>query len=379
MFRNNNLRLNVLDSDLQSIGAVKRFSSLTIQESFFGVGTWEAEMPLTAKNAALMETFRFVEFNTGTGLAGIVERVERSVDTNGGKIRARGSLLDGIARWRVVVPPDDADQHGWDTAQGTVGEIMSHYINAHLVNPLYSDRKIPRLAVALNNLNVGEQSVAMGRFESVSDVIEDLGKDTRVGWRIRLQRLEDALTGSWSYQMVFETLPSIDRTNGTDSPIVLSVAGRSVEKAVFTRDASNYFNTAYALGKGEFEDRFSLAVSNEDILPAGLFRREVAVDCGNEDDPARIRSVAMQRISDMAQTDTLEISTIPVGSAKNMQVGDIVTVNGRDLWISAMDMLVAQIQRRITSSGESQSVVLGRAPVTFTSKFRQYERLKTTT
>lgn len=358
--------IGVLSLQLETLGIIDQYSSLTIKPSFFGVGSYEISFPATKQVRELIEPYAVLTFGRDAGgVAGIVEGIEKSLTKEGVKYRVFGNLLDGIAKWRQVVPSDDPELYGWDVASGTAGTIMAHYVNDHIIAPSYG-RSIPGIRMMDNIGLIGPETVAKGRFEFVSDKLYEVAQYTNVGWQF-------AITDD---RIEFQAMAAVDRTGNSDNPLILSPKFQNISSATETIDYTEYSNTVYALGDGEYQDRLQQVYYSGDQTISGWARRETVVDCGNEDDLSRLKEVALQKITELEKVNSL---TLEVNRGKvDTTVGEIVTVRVDEIDV-LYSLMITDMTISWSASNVQVSLTLGRPPKTLTGQLQREQRLKNIT
>lgn len=358
--------INVLDDMLNPIGILEQYSSLTLSPSFFDVGSFEITLPMSDEALSLVQEDRIVEFGTGGQLAGIIVGIGKALNSPGRQMRVFGPLLNGLMKRRVVVPSDDPELLGWDVASGTVGSIMAHYVNDHAIAPIIPARKIPLLRLAQGIERVGMVTVAKARFDDLNDVLTSVAQYASVGWRIVIT--DGALE--------FQALNSVDRTQDSDAPLIISTAFKNIATADSTIDKTDYANTVYALGEGQYENRLYQVYYSDDQSVSGWARCETVADCGNEPSVTRLRELAMQKIEELEKYNSLTLQLIPGQVGANL--GDMPTLYipeidiRYDLLITALKLTWSGMQKRI-------EVTLGKPPRTLTGQLQRTRRLQNIT
>lgn len=359
--------LFVLTNNLDAVGAIDQYKSLTLAQKFFDVGSFDLTVP--ARPYGFVQRDQIIDFGQAGEVAGIIQGLTRTVSSNGDELRIYGSLLDGLLRRRIVVPDDDPAKYGWDVASGTAGDIMAHYVNLHAVTPSQPARAIPNLRIMNGISNIGIETVAKARFDNLADVISELAVYASLGWRI-------VISGE---KLEFQAVEPADRTAQSDNPLILSPSFGNVSLTTAGTDATGYANSVYALGDGEYEDRLYQVYYSGGNTITGWRRSEVVADCGNEDSIERLKELALQKIADLEQTDSIRTSLIP--GASNARLGDMCTfmlrsADGVDI---TYDLVISEMTTTWTGASLRIEVTLGRPPHTLTSQFSRTLRLSNIT
>ena len=102
----------------------------------------------------------------------------------GRRLTADGTLLKGLAKRRICVPPlvtgGAYNQFGYDLFTGDAESAYLHFAANNLTAPEDAARAMPRLELA-QNLHRGAELPWQARFERLSDLFEDIGAATGLG------------------------------------------------------------------------------------------------------------------------------------------------------------------------------------------------------
>ena len=194
----------VMDFDFTLLGEVPAPRSFMVRREFFGTGS----LRLTVQRArdGLLARDRVIYRPDRPGQGWIIHRVSRSGDT----LTVDGTPLKGLARRRICVPPlvtgGAYNQFGYDLFTGDAESAYLHFAANNLTAPEDAARAMPRLELA-QNLHRGAELPWQARFERLSDLFEDIGAATGLGWDIRPDfGAKRYVLGAWA---------GADRTTGT--------------------------------------------------------------------------------------------------------------------------------------------------------------------
>lgn len=359
--------LNVLTPDLEPRGTLPSFASLTVKMSFFDVGHFEFTLPATPRTRELLQAKRVVDFGQDGQLAGIIRGIHRTLGPGGVTLRVYGPLLKGLMAGRRALPSDDPELLGWDVASGTVGSIMAHYVTNHAISPVQAVRRIPLLQLAPGIERIGMETVAKARFDLLSDVLRSVGQYASVGWDI-------VIAGEDHYE--FQALAPVDRTSESDDPLVLSTAFKNISTAEADTDLTDYANTVYALGEGEYEHRLYQVYYAGDEPVSGWDRFETVADCGNESSIARLRDLALQKMDALEQTESMTLELM--AGRTDARVGDLLTVALPEI-DAAYDLLLTEMEIHMQGARTTRTVTLGKPPRTLEGQLQRTRRLSNIT
>lgn len=302
----------VMDFDFTLLGEVPCPLSLTVTRSYYGTGSFRMTVERAAEG--LLTRDRVLYRPDRPNQAYIIHRVSRS----GNRLAVDGTPLKGLAKRRICLPPlitgGPYNQFGYDLFTGDAESAYLHFAANNLTAPEDAARAMPRLELA-QNLHRGAELPWQARFERLSDLFEDIGAATGLGWDIRPDfGAKRYVLGAWA---------GADRTTGTGR-CALSRALGNVGEGTVTEDAGSAVTVVYAGGAGEDENRLILSFGNEN---AGLARYEAFEDCGSADEAQMLELAARRKLKPPARTLTADV--LDGGLCRyerDYDVGDRVTV-----------------------------------------------------
>lgn len=348
-----------MDFDFVLRGEIPHPASLMIRREFFGTGSFKLTVDGARDGFEPLERDRVLYFPARPELAMLVTRVSRT----GTRLTADGTLLKGLARRRVCLPPlkpgGDYGQFGYDLFTGDAESAYLHYAQANLTDPEEPRRRIPNLALA-QNLHRGIELPWQARFERLSDLFSDIGQATGLGWDIR--------PDFEARRFVFAAWAGEDRTRGVRRCALSRALGNAPEGTV-TDDAASAVTAIYAGGAGEDENRLILAFGGEE---SGLARYEAFEDCGSIDDADMLRMAAGRKLAPPGRSMTLEVLDGGLCRyGRDYDVGDVVTAICGD-W--RMDARLVAMEEFWERGARSLKATFGDPPMGVTELIRRGQR-----
>ncbi|MGG1137216.1 siphovirus ReqiPepy6 Gp37-like family protein [Bacillus mycoides] len=247
--------------ELEKIGEINDYESLSFKRVWEDVGTFECKIPNDAQHAIALFDDNFILIDEKR--VGIITNYH--IDEND-KRTVKGYQLKGILRNRIILPPAHTTH---DRRYAEAETVMKHYVDRHALYPTDSARLIPNLVLKANQKR-GNYLQVESRLKNLAEQLKEISLASGLGWDVYLDE--------HARQFVFDiyTGKSLTRNQQTYPPVVFSTSLENVLKREFEKDTSNYKNTAYVGGQGEGEDRKIVEVSVEQAN--GLARKEVFID-----------------------------------------------------------------------------------------------------
>lgn len=333
------------------------YTELEWVRSWRGAGSFQMKIPRAAYNA------RWIRRGTifgptddprakGPDQLFMVEQIEEEIGPDGRAsdiIIASGRSIGGMLEERLVVPPAGQSH---DTQSNVPAETaMKHYVNAHAGPGAAPARQVPNLVIAPDK-GRGQKVTAQGRYQTVAEILEEIGFLSSMGWEITLDRE----TG----QYVFDVIPGVNRAVGSQNPVIFDV---DLESAVALRrlqtDAGRK-NFAYVGGQGEGVERVIRTVYLDDTEPTGFERRELWVDARDLEDANALPERGKAKLIETGEDDAIEAQPNQAGPFRyrvHWDLGDIVTVRYKP-WGLQVDMRIVTVRNKISpGAGETEITI----------------------
>lgn len=246
--------------ELEKIGEINDYESLTFKRVWEDVGTFEFEIPNDAQYAIALFDDNFILIDENA-------RIITSYHIDKNDIRTvKGYQIKAILRNRIIIPPSHTTH---DRRYAEAETVMKHYVDRHAVYPSDSARLIPNLVLKANQKR-GNYLQVESRLKNLAEQLKEISLASGLGWDVYLD--EEAR------QFVFDVQAgkNLTRNQQTYPPVIFSTSLENVLEREFEKDTSSYKNTAYVGGQGEGEDRRIVETYTE--AATGLARKEVFID-----------------------------------------------------------------------------------------------------
>jgi len=358
----------------------KRAAPISRTERFFTYGEFAYSFPGYERGADIFDIGLITLIDETYW--GIIKSVEKDTNEESNNIIVRGYCLKALTSSRVTYPPGFTFEQiggtaGYDAVTGSTEHCMKHYITRNFFSEDSPSRMIPGFMVADNKDRGTPDDRYMTRFEPLSGVLEALGKDAGLGYKIT----PDLISG----QIVFDCVEGVDRSAlQSDRPrMVFDVAMKNIKNMNYLKNDIHMKNVFYAsLSGSEFMDEvYTATVTRGDDLPAGLDRWEQHFDIsashpvpGAELDELKRLTLARSETYQTVKTfkaQALQKDTMRYGI--NYNLGDIVTVKDRD-WGISMHPRLTEMHLESKDDGEIYTATFGTAPINFIERLRRQIR-----
>lgn len=129
------MRLEVFDFELNRLGLIEMYSTITYTLKFVDVGSFELKCAINKQNVKLIQKNRFLWIEDE--VCGIIQYISSSTDD--GTITAKGKLAKEMLNWRWVYP--------CFVKTGEPAALAESIVNIHCVNPSEPKRKMRGLVI----------------------------------------------------------------------------------------------------------------------------------------------------------------------------------------------------------------------------------------
>ena len=360
------------------LGVTYDAESASYNESFYSFGTFELRLPGGSYGSEKFAKYLYMLIDRS--FWGMINEVERTIDSGGDKITVSGICLDGLTSSRCTVPPSFTYEEvggtaGYDVADGSTETCMKHFVESNFFQESSPTRSIPGFVIAPDLQRGIEDDRYMTRFDMLSTVLEELGSAAKVGYSIK----PDLEAGS----LVFDCAVGVDRTAGqSDNPrVVFTIERRNVASMRHLDSDRNMKNLFYAsLSGSEFADDVYTAMITRDPdsdYPSGIHRWEQQLDIGAaHPDPGReleeLKRLALARAESYETANTLTVEVIDAAQRYGVDynLGDIVTVENRE-WGLSMDTQLTAMAVDGSEGGAKHTATFGNAPVNVINRLKR--------
>lgn len=356
-----NVSLKIISPQFELLGVINDYESLQFIRRFYTVGEFELHININKAYTDVLIKNNLILLGTSFNKVGIIMHRELEQDDNGNDtLTVKGSTLKGIMSRRLIMPPVNGD--GYDNESGAIETILKNFANNNVVNPTDAARKIPQVVIAADQKR-GKQDSWRSRLEVLSDKLAEIGEYAQLGWDVVL----DIVNKHW----VFDVIEGKNLTTGQDSlpPVIFSTDFNNILTPHFTQSLLGTANVGYAGGKGEETDRLIQKIGNT----SGLERIESFLDCSNAEDVTELLNLGQQKLDELKEIKTFELSIIPDNSfiyEEDYDLGDFVTTQSKK-WNITMDAQIVEVKEIYEVDGFKLEVTFGTNIPTPLTKIKQ--------
>jgi len=230
------------------LGSTSRAMRVFYGSSFYGVGRFSIDFPCETRMADMFSINRLIVLDKKHWL--IIKGIKKLQDEKQNILRIMGKCLKSFCEQRICLPVGTSEHEmntqGFDNYYGTAEGAMKRYVFHNLAYPTHNFRKIANFVIA-PDLGRGENMLCNYRYDVLSNVLQELGSTSQLGWIIRA--LPD--DGGFLFDCVKGTDRSAEQNNL--ARIVFSAGYHSSLAQVAEENINNYKNAFYFTKRGLLE------------------------------------------------------------------------------------------------------------------------------
>ncbi|WP_301553488.1 siphovirus ReqiPepy6 Gp37-like family protein [Desulfuribacillus stibiiarsenatis] len=344
------------------LAEIEDYTSYMVTRRWSRAGEFQLVINFNKNNVDVLQKGNIIFAGTDFGKAGIIQHVQYSLSPKGKAgevVVVRGFTLQGLAHRRVVIP--NVGQESILFANQPYESIFKGLLNTQIVNPANSNRQIPWVALATNQLR-GDSISFSSRYRDLSDELEKLSLLSGMGWEFTLDFTEK--------KAIFDVYEGIDRTVGSGNPhCIFSTEFDNMKAQSFVDSEFNYANVAIVAGQGEGISREITFVG----AGTGTDRYETFVDARDLEDNSKLPQRGQERLNELSGELTLEgevITKSNVEYEKDYDLGDIVTVRNAK-WGVTLNSRITEAIEIYEKDGFKLDLTFGSIRPTFTDAVRK--------
>ncbi|WP_409974157.1 siphovirus ReqiPepy6 Gp37-like family protein [Bacillus sp. Bva_UNVM-123] len=369
--------IRILSPSMEMLAEIDDYESLMFTRSWNGIGDFDMSINRYKNYTEYLQEGNLILVGAQMNKVFIILHQEIELDENGKateNLLIKGYHLKVVISEKITLPPVHT---AYDKKSGTAEEVMKHYVNNNVVNPIDSNRRRHEVVLAANQ-NRGANVSWQSRFKNLAEEIVEISLITGLGWNVLL----DWENKKW----IFEVQDGRDLTADQNilPPVIFSPQFESIQSLQYVKSKLNYRNVAYVAGQGEGVDRRVIVVGDV----TGAIRREVFIDARDvaeetEDDPPKQRPEkdiikdltdrGNQKLQDFLQEEYLEGQILTHSTfvyEEDYDLGDIVTVQNID-WGVTLNARITEIKEIYETNGFRIEAVFGNNRPTLIKKIKQ--------
>ena len=250
----------VMDEDFETLDVIDYASSVIWTKRYMAAGDFEITVPACKQTVWLLQENRFLYRHDDDAIM-IIKKIQAQTDIeNGDKLIVSGPSVESVLGRRII----------WEQTNlnGTVASGITQLLNENAINPEMASRKI-------DYLKIGSMCAKSSQLSLVKQITGD-PLDAAISGICQTYSLGYRMTRS-DKNLAFDIYSGADRSYAQmENPhVVFSEEFGNLLTSNYTKDSTNYKNTAMVAGEGEGKARKKAIVGNEN---AGWDRYEVFVD-----------------------------------------------------------------------------------------------------
>lgn len=333
---------------------------------FYEIGEFSMTIPAQELMGYDIDIDDIVRIDNGA-FEGVIDDIQMDSDVNGDIAKISGRDLRAILAQRDIVPTNYTSVDGtagYDTRNGASETIIKGLVLDNVASPTQEGRAVANLTIAPDMGRGVQDDKYMARFNVLTDVLTDIGKDAKLGYTMQTVRKEGEPLG-----FLFECRVGLDRTSGqsVNSRAIFEIERGNVVAMSYHKSRRNYYNAFYTTRSGaRFADEaLTLLYTREgEEMPTGIDRREKWLNISvSSDVPAGEEYNELKRQAQLEMANFKETLSFTAKVNNNSDLrymrdyreGDTVTVMRKDWGVT----LTAQITRvQVSESAGSSGIVV---------------------
>lgn len=228
------MRLEVFDFELNRLGLIEMYSTITYTLKFVDVGSFELKCAINKQNVKLIQKNRFLWIEDE--VCGIIQYISSSTDD--GIITAKGKLAKEMLNWRWVYP--------CFVKTGEPAALAESIVNIHCVNPSESKRKMRGLVIGNAGYVINKPHITYQKTgDTVLTSVQNISTANNLGFEIYFNPRN---VNSFKFVM----LEGKDRTIGNkdgNKPVVFSRDFENIVSGSYEYNDDSFRNVALVAGE----------------------------------------------------------------------------------------------------------------------------------
>lgn len=228
------MRLEVFDFELNRLGLIEMYSTITYTLKFVDVGSFELKCAINKQNVKLIQKNRFLWIEDE--VCGIIQYISSSTDD--GTITAKGKLVKEMLNWRWVYP--------CFVKTGEPAALAESIVNIHCVNPSESKRKMRGLVIGNAGYVINKPHITYQKTgDTVLTSVQNISTANNLGFEIYFNPRN-------VNPFKFVMLEGKDRTIGNkdgNKPVVFSRDFENIVSGSYEYNDDSFRNIALVAGE----------------------------------------------------------------------------------------------------------------------------------
>lgn len=352
--------IRVIDLNFNLLDEIDNYKSFIITRKWHTYGEFQLVINRHLTDITKLAKNNIVFLNSKK--AGIIKHREIKLDENGKdteNLLVKGYTLEYIFSQRITIPPIG---EAYDSISDNVEDVIHHYINNNVVNPIDVNRKIDLITLE-SSQNKGNIIDWQSRYKNLSEELKKISLKTDINVLLELDFDNSKLlttVNEGTHRCINQEI---------NPPIIFSPDFDNIKGQSYIDSDFNYKNFGYAGGQGEGASRTIAQYGNS----TGIDRHETFIDARDLTTEDELKKRAAQKLLEMVNTKTFEGSILDYTTFKfqeDFDLGDIVTIQNKD-WGVTMDARIIEAQEVYEESGFNLELTFGNNFPTLIDKIKQ--------
>jgi hypothetical protein len=321
---------------------------LAYRRRYFGVDTFEMAINRSRLYASELRVGRLLLLPDEGNRVFLIEQVQALAEGSAldDAMTVAGRSLEGVAMVERLVEPDAGQAYDRQTAVAAESAIK-HYVRRHAADLAAAARQVPNLVVA-PDIAAGPLVTVAGRYQTVFDIVREIGLASGLGWEIRLEPATN--------EFVFDIVAGVDR----QSSVFFDFAFETLERWEELASILDSKTVAVVAGQGEGADRDIVRRFASGSEPSGFERREAFIDARDIErgDTATLATRGDAFLQAAAAETRLEAGIHQYGSFRygiHWDLGDLVLIRNAERGV-AYPARVVEVERTFERSAAAPVV-----------------------
>ncbi len=368
--------IRIIDKQFNLLGEIDNYESFILTRRWHTYGEFELRINRYKKNTEYLQKDNIIFLGNQRNKAGIITYKEIEVN-EGGKFSEnwiiKGFTLESLLNRRKIIPPffftsgPIVNSKAFDSFTGSAENVIKHYIESHIVDPIDSKRRIEEVILAPSQ-NRGNNLSWQAQYESLDEAIEKISLETGLGIQAIL---------NFNFKKIVLDTPigknlSVDQQE--NNPVIFSIMYDNIKNQRYTESNIDTRNVGYICGSGEGVDKKIVEIGEV----SGWDRKEETIDINIDIDlyayeEDGLREQGQQKLNEYKEIKTLEgqiINTGPFLYEKDWNLGDIVTIQNKD-WGITMNSRITEVREIYEVNGFDIEVTFGNKVPTVLDKIKK--------
>lgn len=362
--------IKILDSDLNYIAAIKRYTYFGWSAKYFDVDSFVLKINAEEEYADLLTRGNWIVYNNGQrAYAGSIENSEAVYDSDTQKEMLTVSGRDITGKFgtpgRILLHQTNSGT-GYDVQSSVPAETaIRHYVDVNCISATDTRRNYPHLTLQ-TDLERGAVISVSGRFEPLLDKVTEICKATDLGFGSELVTDPDTNAS----HIEFVVLSGSDHTYDSVMPVMFSTDFNNLKSFRLTESSVDSGTLAYVAGQGEAAARTVQEVYVAASEPEGFDRREIFKDRRDTSDTNELQTAGEAEIRVSSIETSISAEVIAEGGSftygEDYNLGDIVSLVRRG---TVYDVRVVEVLEEITTSNKREITLTLGKPLSTLSKY----------